>query len=73
MLQDFSDFTFMEVENAQLFVNSPNAITENRKEICDNASAKFQSEEAGNVEFRRNKKTEVIEGIQKLSFCITIK
>ena len=40
----------MEVENAQLFVNSPNAITENRKEICDNASAKFQSEEAGNVE-----------------------
>ena len=50
-----SDFTFMEVENAQLFVNSPNAITENRKEICDNASAKFQSEEA-----------EVIEGIRNL-------
>ena len=26
-----SDFTFMEVENAQLFVNSPNAITEKQK------------------------------------------
>ena len=60
-----SDFTFMEVENAQLFVNSPNAITENRKEICDNASAKFQSEEAGNVDFVGTE-AEVIEGIRNL-------
>ena len=60
-----SDFTFMEVENAQLFVNSPNAIAENRKEICDNASAKFQSEEAGNVDFVGTE-AEVIEGIRNL-------
>ena len=26
-------------------------LTENRKEVCDSASAKFQSEEAGNVDF----------------------
>ena len=49
IMANLSDFTFMESEKAQLFVNSPNAIDENRKEVCDTASAKFQSEEAGNV------------------------
>ena len=53
----------MEVVISQLFVNSPKAITENRKEICDNASAKFQSEEAGNVDFVGTE-AEVIEGIR---------
>ena len=46
-----SDFTFMEESKAQLFVNSPNAISGNRKELCDTANAKFQSEEAGLVDF----------------------
>lgn len=40
-----ADFTFME-EKAKLFVNSPNAIAENNE---DTSTAKFQSEEAGNV------------------------
>lgn len=40
-----ADFTFME-EKAKLFVNSPNAVAEND---TDTSSAKFQSEEAGNV------------------------
>ena len=31
-----SDFTFMEKEHAQLFVNSPNALDGNRKEVCTN-------------------------------------
>lgn len=60
-----SDFTFMESENAQLFVNSPNAISENRKEVCDSASAKFQSETAGNVDFIGTE-AEVIEGVREL-------
>ena len=60
-----SDFTFMESENAELFVNSPNAIDENRKEVCDTASAKFQSEEAGNVDFVGTE-AEVISGIRDL-------
>lgn len=40
-----ADFTFMEGK-AKLFVNSPNAIAENKD---DTSSAKFQSEEAGSV------------------------
>lgn len=40
-----ADFTFME-EKAKLFVNSPNALAAND---TDTSSAKFQSEEAGNV------------------------
>ncbi len=45
-----ADFTFMEESKGKLFVNSPNAINENSQEKCDSASAKFQSEEAGNVD-----------------------
>ena len=40
-----ADFTFME-DKAKLFVNAPNAIAAND---TDTSSAKFQSEEAGNV------------------------
>ena len=46
-----ADFTFMEGEKAELFVNTPNALSGNTKEKCNTASAKFQSEEAGLVDF----------------------
>lgn len=46
-----TDFTFMEGKKAELFVNSPNAIAGNSKDKCDTASAAFQSEEAGLVDF----------------------
>lgn len=45
-----ADFTFMETEKGKLFTTAPNAISENSAEKCDNASAKFQSEETGNVD-----------------------
>ena len=51
VLSSLSDFTFMEEKNAKLFVNSPNALDGNYTEKCDTASAKYQSEEAGNVDF----------------------
>lgn len=60
-----SDFTFMESEKAQLFVNSPNAIDGNRKEVCDTASADFQSKEAGLVDFVGTE-AEVLAGIRTL-------
>lgn len=60
-----SDFTFMESEKAQLFVNSPNAIDGNRKEVCDTASAKFQSEEAGLVD-SIGTETEILAQIRQL-------
>ena len=46
-----SDFTFMEEKTGKLFVNSPNAIEGNYTSKCDTASAVFQSEEAGLVDF----------------------
>lgn len=46
-----TDFTFMESEKAKLFVNSPNTLDGNTTEKCDTASAKFQSEESGIVDF----------------------
>ena len=45
-----ADFTFMEESKAKLFVNSPNAIEGNEVSKCNSASAKFQAEEAGNVD-----------------------
>ncbi|PXV85574.1 acetyl-CoA carboxylase carboxyltransferase component [Lachnotalea glycerini] len=46
-----SDFTFMEEKNAKLFMNTPNALAGNTEEKCNSASAKFQSEESGIVDF----------------------
>lgn len=60
-----SDFTFMESEKAQLFVNSPNAIEGNRKEVCDSSSAQFQSAAAGNVDFVGTEQ-EIIEGVREI-------
>ena len=57
-----TDFTLME-EKGQLFVNAPNAIEGNRKEVLNSASAVFQSKEAGTVDFVENE-TEVFEESQ---------
>lgn len=46
-----SDFTFMEENNAKLFVNTPNALEGNTEAKLNSASAKFQSEESGIVDF----------------------
>ena len=48
---ELTDFTFMEEKKAKLFVNSPNALDGNDVSKCDTASAKFQSEEAGTVDY----------------------
>ena len=46
-----TDFTFMEEKKGKLFVNSPNALDHNYTAKCDTASAKFQSEDAGMVDY----------------------
>lgn len=51
LVPGLTDFTFMEEKKAKLFVNSPNAIDGNSAEKCDTASAKFQSEEVGLVDY----------------------
>lgn len=46
-----TDFTFMEKKDAKLFVNAPNTLDGNTTEKCDTASSKFQSEQAGTVDY----------------------
>ena len=60
-----TDFTFMETKNGKLFTNTPNAIPGNDISKCDTSSAKFQSEDAGLVDFTGSE-DEVLSGIRKL-------
>lgn len=60
-----ADFTFMEKNDAKLFVNSPNAIEGNSTAKCDTSSAQFQSEKAGNADFVGDE-AEVISGMRNL-------
>lgn len=64
VLSQLSDFLLME-DKAKLFVNSPNVIDGNYTEKCDSASAKFQSEETGNVDYT-GEEADVIEKIREL-------
>lgn len=52
-----ADFIFMEEKSARLFVNAPNAIEGNRVDKCDTASAAFQSENTGLVDFVGDEET----------------
>ena len=55
----------MEGKKAELFVNSPNALDGNSKDKCDTASAAFQSEESGLVDFTGTE-DEIMAGIREL-------
>ena len=65
LIPGITDFTFMEDKKAKLFVNSPNAIKGNYEEKKDTASAAFQSEEAGIVDFTGSE-DEIFAGIREL-------
>ncbi len=60
-----SDFTFMEKNNAKLFVNSPNTLEGNYTEKLDTASAAFQ-QETQTVDFTAEGEEEVLSGIREL-------
>ena len=60
-----SDFTFMEIKNGKLFVNSPNALEGNYTEKDDTSSAKFQAQESGNIDFAGTE-DEVLEKIREV-------
>lgn len=63
VFSSLTDFTLME-EDGQLFVNAPNAIDGNRKEVLNSASAAFQSKESGIVDFVGNE-TEILTKARK--------
>ena len=60
-----TDFTFMETSNGKLFLNSPNAVAGNYEEKCDTASAKFQSEQSGIVDYC-GEESDILERIRQL-------
>lgn len=63
LMPSLTDFTFMEAKNAKLFVNSPNTL-EGNKEL-DTATAAFQSEQAGIVDFVGDEAS-IYDGIREL-------
>lgn len=63
-----ADFIFMEEKKAKLFVNAPNTLEGNRAEACDTASAAFQSEDTGLVDFVGDEDA-ILKGIRDL-VCI---
>ncbi len=65
LIPTLTDFTFMETEKAKLFVNSPNALDGNYTEKCDTASAKYQAEQVGNVDFTGSE-AEILSQIREL-------
>ena len=63
LMPSLTDFTFMEEKNAKLFINSPNAIDGNK--TVDTASAQFQAEQAGIVDFVGDEAS-ILGGIREL-------
>ena len=51
LFASMSDFVIVKKDAGRIFVNSPDTIPGNRKELCDNASSQFQEKEAGIVDF----------------------
>ena len=65
MVPALTDFTFMEKEQAKLFVNAPNALDGNTTAKCDTASAAYQSEKVGSVDVAASE-AELFEEIKAL-------
>lgn len=65
VLTSMADFTFMEEKNGKLFVNSPDSIEGNNVGKNDTASAKFQSEESGVIDFVGDEAT-IIDNIRQV-------
>ena len=61
-----SDFTFMTREGSALFVNSPNTLEGNIESRCDTASASYQAQTAGNVDFLCEDQEDMIRKIRAL-------
>ena len=68
VLTSVSDFALM-TKDAKLFVNSADAISGNRADKLDTASADFQYAEAGNVDFVGDE-AEVMEEIRRFVTCL---
>ena len=71
VMASLSDFTFITKKNARLFVNSPNALSENYTEKNNTSVADFVSS-AGNVDYVGQDESEVLEKIRELISILPI-
>lgn len=65
VLSSLSDFTFMEGSNATLFVNTPNALTENHKDLCDTSTSSFHAKN-GLIDFVVDGETALLHSLRNL-------
>jgi len=65
VMASLSDFSFMESNNARLFVNAPNALLNNYKEKLDTAKADFHAK-AGTIDCVEASEEDVINKIRQL-------
>ncbi|WP_418745826.1 acyl-CoA carboxylase subunit beta [Frisingicoccus sp.] len=61
-----SDFTFAVAGKGEIFVNSPDALDENRSEICNTAACDFRSKVSGDVDGVCGDDSEVLLKIRQL-------
>ncbi len=66
VMSAMSDFTFVQKENGKLFVNTPNALEDNKGGKVDTASSEYQAEHAGNVDFVCETEEELLDGVRAL-------
>ncbi len=66
VMTSMSDFTFMTREGSALFVNSPNTLEGNIESKQNTASADYQAETAGNVDFLCEDEQDMIRKIRAL-------
>ena len=71
VMASLSDFTFITKKNARLFVNSPNALSENYTEKNNTSEADFVAS-AGNVDYVGQDESEVLEKIRELISILPI-
>ena len=65
-MPNLTDVTFMTKEGAKLFVNSPNALDENRAEKLDTAAADYVAENTANVDAVYDTEAELLGAVRTM-------
>ena len=66
LIPNLTDVTFMTKEGAKLFVNSPNALDENRAEKLDTAAADYVAENTANVDAVYDTEAELLGAVRTM-------
>lgn len=66
IMSSLADFTFAVEEQGEMFMNSPDTLDGNRKELCNTASVDFRSGQTGDIDGLGHDDAEVIGKIRRL-------